>query len=278
VTVVGKINPSAAKGCGILAAVVVGIPLLVIGVVGLKTWVPLHEAGEIMDELDRSLGSEATYVPVASGEISAERMELFLELRSSLVTACDHYGSVRTGFDQVESLDARDPEDATDPQEVGEVAFGLGGAALSITPFLARFFEQRNAALLGASMGLQEYSYIYAVAYHDLLLSEQTRNEIFSDGHALSPEASGLLKGCLTRQLESRSQAEPADLFRAALEAELKEMETDSSRLIWQDGLPQPVRASVSPYRERLDQGFCGATAGLEMERSARRALRVALE
>ena len=52
-------------------------------------------------------------------------------------------------------------------------------------------------------MGLSEYSYIYAVTYHDRLLSEQTRNEIFSDGAALSPEASILLRGCLTRQLKA---------------------------------------------------------------------------
>ena len=65
---------------------------------------------------------------------------------------------------------------------MGDVAVGLGSAALSITPFLARFFELRNKALLAAEMGLDEYSYIFAVAYHDLLLTPQTLNEIFSDG------------------------------------------------------------------------------------------------
>ena len=127
-------------------------------------------------------------------------------------------------------------------------------------------------------MGLQEYSYIYAAAYHDLLLSEQTRNEIFSDGAALSPEASEVLKGCLTRQLEAMSQADTDDSLRVALETELKKLEEDPSRLIWQDGLPEAVRVSARPYREQLDRMFCGATAGLEMERSASRALRVALE
>jgi hypothetical protein len=173
VQVVGKINRPVAKGCAILAAIIVGVPLLVVGVVGVKTWVPLQEAGEVMDELDRSLGSRATYVPALSGEISAERMELFLELRASLVAACEDYGGVRKGFDAVAWLETRDPSDPGDAKEVGDVAYGLGGAALAITPFLARFFELRNDALLSASMGLQEYSYIYATAYHNLLLSEQ---------------------------------------------------------------------------------------------------------
>jgi hypothetical protein len=55
-------------------------------------------------------------------------------------------------------------------------------------------------------------------------------------------------------------------------------MDTDPTRLVWEDGLSAAVRASVIPYREQLDRLFCGATAGLEMEQGARRALIVALE
>ena len=271
---VGKINPSVLKGCAILAAVIVGVPMLIVAVVGVQTWVPLQGAGEALDELDRSLGSEATYFPALSGEIPAERMELFLELRQSLVTVCEDYGMVQKGFDSVASLEEKDTGDL---DEVGDAAAGLGGAALAITPFLARFFEQRNNALLAASMGLQEYSYIYAAAYHDLLLSENTRNEIFSDGDALSPEASIMLRGCLSRQLEAMGHADVETPQRGMLEAELKMMEGDPSRLIWQDGLPIAIRASVFPYRDQLDRTFCGATAGLEMERGARRAIWVAL-
>ena len=271
----GKINFSAAKGCAILAAVTVGVPLLVVAVVGVKTWGPLQEAGEALDELDRSLGREAVYLPAPAGEISAERMELFLDLRTSLVTACGKYGAVRKGFDSVSALESNESDDS---KEVGGAVLGLGGAALAITPFLARFFELRNDELLAASMSLQEYSYIYALAYHDRLLSKPIRNEIFSDGNALSPEASELLRGCLTRQLEARRSAEGEKAHRGTLEEELKKMEDDPSRLLWQDGLPEAVRASVMPYRERLDGVFCGATAGLEMERNARRALWVALE
>jgi hypothetical protein len=271
----GKINSPAAKGCAILAAVLVGVPLLVVGFVGVKTWGPLHEAGQSLEELDRSLGKAAAYLPAPSGEIPGARMELFLELRIFLVTACEDYGSVRKGFDSVASLESKDQGDLSD---VGGVVKDLGGASLSITPFLARFFEKRNDALLAASMGLEEYSYIYALAYHDHLLSRQTRNEIFSDGDALSPEASIQLKGCLTRQLEAVSQADTKNPGRAALEAELKKLEGDTSRLIWQDGLPEAIRNSVMPYRDQIDRLFCRATAGLEMERDSNRALRLALE
>ncbi|MHA1154445.1 MAG: hypothetical protein ACTSQ7_17690, partial [Alphaproteobacteria bacterium] len=212
-----KSKGSAAKGCAILAAIVVGIPLLMVGVVGVKTWLPLRAAGDALDQLDQSLGQQAIYHPAPSGEILAERMELFLELRTELVAACDDYGTVQKGFDLVAELETKD---SSNPSEVGDVASGLGGAALSITPFLARYFEMRNDALLAAAMGLQEYSYIYAVAYHDLLLSERTRIEIFSDGNALSPAASVLLQGCLARQSEALGQAGGDQSDRIALETE----------------------------------------------------------
>ena len=263
-----KISPSVAKGCAILAAVAVGVPLLVVGVVGVKTWVPLKRAGKALEKLDQNLGHEAVYQPAPSGAIPAERMELFLELRTKLVTACEEYSGVRKGFDSVAELESKDPGD---PKEVGDVAVGLGSAALSITPFLARFFELRNQALLAAGMGLEEYSYIYAIAYHDLLLAPKTLNEIFSDGRPLSPEASKQLRGCLARQLETTGLA-------GEVGAELKKMEDDPFRLVWQDGLPEAVHASVLPFRERLDGLFCSAAAGLEMERDSGRALRVALE
>lgn len=264
-----------AKGCGLVAAVVIGIPLLVAGVVGVKTWAPLREAGQTLEELERSLGSNANFTPAASGEIPPARMGLFLNLRTTLVTACEDYGTVRQGFDSVASLESKDSGDLGD---VGEVAKDLGGASLSITPFLARYFEKRNQALMDAAMGLEEYTYIYAVAYHDHLLSAETRNEIFSDGDALSPEASQVLKGCLTRQLEAIKEFGQDIPASHALELELKMMETDPTRLIWQDGVPAVLESSIRPHREQLDQLFCAATAGLEMERTSGRAVRLALE
>jgi len=275
VSTLGKKKFSAPKGCAILAAVIFGCFLLVFAVVGIQTWGPLKNARESMAELDKALGPNVTYRPAPSGEIPADRMEVFLTLRASLRTACDEYGDVQQGFDQVEALDAQEAGDLSD---VGEVTVGLGKASLAITPFLARFFELRNSELLAKSMGLQEYSYIYATAYHDQLLSRQTRHEIFSDGMPLSPKASLMLQGCLSRQLAAMDQAGVEAMGQDALTAELKKMEDDPGRLIWQDGLPSSLGASINPYRERLDKMFCGATAGLEMEHGSSRALRVAIE
>jgi hypothetical protein len=270
----GEESQSTGRGLVIFLAILVIVPLLVIGVVGVRTWMPLQQASRSLEELQLALGPRASYTPTLSGEIPAERMELFLELRATLVTACENYGTVQGAFEAVASMDSSQAEAG----EVGETALLLGSAALSITPFLARYFELRNNALLAATMGLEEYAYIYAVAYREQLLSERTRAQIFSGGEALSPEASTMLRGCLARQVEAMGPGDGETSEREAVKAELQRMQADPTRLIWQDGLPPAAKASVTPYRESLDRLFCGATAGLELEQGARRALRLALE
>jgi len=266
---------STTRGCLIVAAIFVAVPLLVVAVVGVKTWVPLEEAGDSLEELSRVLGSEASYRPLPSGEIPPERMELFLQIRDTVGIACAHYGEVQEGFDSVASLETKDPHDLGD---VGGVVQDLGSASLAITPFLARFFRLRNAALLERRMGLEEYTYIYALAYHDTLLNELTLQEIFSDGLALSPAASQMLQGLLLRQEEVMQEDGGGPIPAAIVVAEAERMAEDPARLLWQDALPAPLAASIEPYRERLDRVFCPATAGLEMEANPRRALAVALE
>lgn len=267
VTRMGSQGRTVAKGCLVVLALMVGVPLLIAAVVGVQTWIPLHKATESLVVLDRTLGADAAYVPLPSGRIPTERMETFLELRVRMVAACEDYGSVRRGFDSVAALETKDPGDLSD---VGDTASALGGASLAITPFLARYFELRNEALLEASMGLEEYSYIYAACYREQLLSDQTRNEIFSDGEAVSPDAALMIRECLAKQGETQADD--------SLAVELGKMEQDPTRFPWQDGLPEAVAASIAPYRDRLDDLFCGATAGLEMERNANRALWIAIK
>lgn len=266
---------STAHGCAWIAPVLIGLPLIVVSVVGVRTLMPLHQAKESLEQLERALGTAASYTPSALGAISAERMEAFVELRTRLIGACEEYRPVQLGFDSVASLET---QDEARPEDIPHVVRSLGGAAFEITPFLARFFELRNDALLSLSMGLEEYSYIYAVAYRKHLLSGRTRVEIFSGGQALSPAASEMLRGCLRRQLAAANLADVSTPWAAGLDVELQEMVNDPSRLVWQDELPETIAASVLPYRERLDSLFCPATAGLEMERGARRALWLALE
>jgi hypothetical protein len=269
----GEENPSVVKGCAVTLAILIAIPLLLVGVVGVRTWLPLRRAAQALEELQTTLGPRSYYTPTATGAIPPERVELFLEIRADLVTACGKYGAVQAGFDAVSAMDSTDAEAG----DVAGAVRSLGGAAIAITPFLAGYFEERNQALLEAGMGLEEYSYIYAMAYHDQLLAESTRIEIFSDGEALSGRASEMLMGCLDRQAATLDSGDVDPSVRKAVAGELESLESDPTRLPWQDGLPTAVAASLAPYRETLDPLFCPATAGLEMEQDSRRALRLAL-
>jgi hypothetical protein len=254
-------------GIGVL--VPVGVLVVLVSIVGVRTIRPLSNAREDMDQLELELGEAARDIPLSDGSIPATRMELFLRLRAELFDACADYGPMQRAFGTVDSLDTR-PDVGWD--DVGEVSWVLGGAAFEITPFVARYFERRNAALLAVRMGLEEYAYIYALAYRDQLLASETRRQIFSDGGANSPGASEILRGCLERQLE-RGARDPG-----SLRDEVGRMVSDDARLPWQDGAPVTITASVEAWRDRLDANFCAVTAGLEMEVNADRAIRLALE
>ncbi len=43
------------------------------------------------------------------------------------------------------------------------------------------------------------------------------------------------------------------------------------------DGLPPDVERSLAAHRGRLDETFCRATAGIDLDRDSRRALAIAL-
>lgn len=268
----GSNRTAAFKLIGLMVLVPVVIATVFTAIIGVRTMNPLTAARGSLDELEQNLGESARYTPLESGAIPALRMEAFLEIRNSLVLACEEYGPVQRAFETVDSLD---PDSGAGWEETGSLVKVLAGATFEITPFLARYFELRNDALLYVNMGLEEYSYIYAMAYHDELLSDHTRDQIFSNGDALSEEASAMLADCIRRQL---STMDPTDPRRPEIQQELARMDSDPWRLAWQDGLSASIGGSIDPYRDRLGDLFCSATAGLEMERGARRAIWLALE
>lgn len=53
--------------------------------------------------------------------------------------------------------------------------------------------------------------------------------------------------------------------WRQALAAELAAMEADPARLAWEQGLPEPTRAALEPFRARLEAGYDGMTGVLEL-------------
>ncbi len=55
------------------------------------------------------------------------------------------------------------------------------------------------------------------------------------------------------------------DLWGAALTAELAAMELETLRFPWEEGLPERIRTSLEPYRDRLDLSYDPMTSIVEM-------------
>jgi len=187
---------------------------------------------------------------------------------------CERFEGIWEKMERVEQLDEAE---SLSGREVADTTKGLGGAAAEITPFVGEFFEQRNRSLLEAEMGLGEYSYVFALAYHEQLLDETIHQELFTEGGLFSQETMATLRTILTRQLERLTVGGADDDLRRQLEDEIDAMKRDPERVPWQDGLPAPIEISLEPHREQLDRVFCKATVGIALDHSSRRALIIAL-
>jgi hypothetical protein len=57
-------------------------------------------------------------------------------------------------------------------------------------------------------------------------------------------------------QLEALNMGAGTEEDRLRLEAEIAAMETEPLRLLWETGLPDPIRQSLEPYRGQLEASY----------------------
>ena len=167
--------------------------------------------------------------------------------------------------------------------EMVKLGFGL-------VPQIAEFLKFRNQALLDAKMGMGEYYYIYTISYFSWMgklpedgpdfevtgeedsgvrlgemdieeMREERRDSMLRRLHrTLLPMLQNQHEKLMARGL-SDSQSEWKDL----LKAEIQAMEEDRFRLPWEDGLPDVIKASLDPYRDRLEQNYNTMTNPFEL-------------
>jgi hypothetical protein len=249
-------------GCGSFAAII-GLALLA---VTLRTCAPLSSANRARSELDERFGPPASYRPTPDGVIPEERLRVFLGVRDELREPCERFEAMWTKMQRVENLD----EQMASGREVASTTKGMASVSMGIAPFLGEFFDQRNNALLDAGMGLGEYSYIFVVVYRDQLHDESIHDELFFEG-GLSPEVLATLRSVIANQRDASADVPPS------LEQEIRSMAENLERLPWAEGLPDTLATSLAPYRERLDESYCGGTAGIAMDQGSGRAMKIAL-
>ncbi len=140
------------------------------------------------------------------------------------------------------------------------------------------YLQARNRALLEQKMGIGEYVFTYSLAYYSWLGHDpEDGPEITVQGggddgergfqDADSPFSPRAVRRRHRRYLLPMLHAQLASLdgehdpggdpsWRSTLAREIRRFEDDPGRMMWQDGLPAPIRESLEPYRARLEASY----------------------
>jgi hypothetical protein len=65
--------------------------------------------------------------------------------------------------------------------------------------------------------------------------------------------------------LDGEPDPRPDHGWRSTLAREIRRFEDDPGRVMWQDGLPAPIRKSLEPYRARLETTYSRTTNCFEL-------------
>ena len=277
-------------GCGALVLVVAGL-IAASALFFRDVLQEFEQADHTIETVAERFGSISGFRPHADGAIPPERIEAFLAARET-------FAAERREMDR--SLSVLSADRAGDDREEGRAGrlprlpwgvIGKTRAGVWLMHQTAGFLQQRNEALLESEIGLGEYYYIYTLAYY--VWSEKPpadgpsfklvgeRGYVFEEIEDL-PESvvreyrmkatrnslNRLFLPVLRNQLNDLDAVEDAGelgAWRALLEAEILEMETDTNRIPWEDGLPDAIVASLEPYRERLEQSYSVMCNALEI-------------
>jgi hypothetical protein len=273
-------------GCGIGCAVIILI-LIVLGVGGYMFFKNLIGEFKVQEELMATLteryGEIRDFCPDPDGSIGPSRIEAFLSVREAFAPFQE---KLEISIRELQDKAGQSEVEVKKPKNVFEmVKLGFG-----LIPQIAEFLKFRNQALLDAEMGMGEYYYIYAISYFSWLGklpedgpdfevmgpedSESRWGEMDSE-EILEERRDSMLRRLhrtllpmLQNQLEKLKATDISDTqmeWRTALESEIQSMEEDRFRLPWEDGLPDVIKASLEPYRDRLEKSYNAMTNPFEL-------------
>ena len=270
-------------GCGIFVLLLAGAGT--VGYFGVKRFAERADRiEETFDRMDATYGEPSDFVPEIDGRVPADRMEVFLTVRDAMSGVQQEVSGL------FHTLDDGDGAGVVDKIKAG----------LKFIPSLFIFIEERNNILLDHGMGVGEYQYIYSLAYYGLLDKdpsdgpgftvvsddehdsgdgwhwdikagdegeEETREKRAREVRKFVNRVQSRVIGNQLRALETAGYVEGLDYetWRAELAAEAAAMDRESLRILWEEGLPDQIRASLEPYRDRLDATYDEMTSILEM-------------
>lgn len=273
-------------GCGIGCAVIILI-LIVLGVGGYVFFKNMIGEFKVQEELMATLteryGEIREFCPDPDGSIGPSRIEAFLSVRKAFAPFQE---KLEISMRELQDKAGQSEVEVKKPKNIFEmVKLGFG-----LIPQIAEFMKFRNQALLDAEMGMGEYYYIYAISYFSWLgklpedgpdfelmgpedseshLGEMDKVEILEERRdSMLRRLHRTLLPMLQNQLEklvATGASETLSEWKDLLEAEIQAMEKDRFRLPWEDGLPDVIKASLEPYRNRLEQSYNAMTNPFEL-------------
>jgi len=264
----------------VLAGCAVGCLLVVLALGGLawmgyrwaQTAAEVIEAAErAEDQLEAEYGLVRDFTPPA-GRVAGDRIEAFLAVRELMAPQ-------RAAL--TESVEALAPA-AGKSGAIGGLRAARAG--IGMAPRILEFARARNEALLEVGMGPGEYTWLYWLTYIAWLghpVDESLLNDIMearseSDG-SIQMHIDGMdfehVEQLLRRDLEAMLRNLEVELAAHPEQAELKELVTselaaidaDSSRVPWEEGLPEAFVVGLDPYRVRIEENYSPATNLFEL-------------
>ena len=263
-------------GCG--AVLLIGLGACVVAALYLKhTFRGIEKAGSSYEALITEMGDVGDYVPPPDGAPPPDRLEAFLAVRED---AAGERAGVETATAALPP-----PELAEDGAVVGKIRVGLGVLG-DLIDGIGTYLQARNRDLLERRMSAGEYDYIYTLAYysglgHTPAEGPEIRQEpdgirvgVFDDDGGLFNERAvrrryrryvlSMVRAELA-SLEPQAEAGDGESWRSSLEHEIRRMEVDPGRVLWQDGLPPSIEASLRPFRDRLEATYSASTNRVEL-------------
>ncbi len=266
-------------GCGLMILITAGIGgglyFAIKDVVG-----EAESIDESFEALETAFGSTHDFTPAADGSISYDRMEVFLAAREATAESRDKMAGI---------LITLDGDKNTGDENKGSKSSVLDKikAGMTLIPATLAFINDRNEHLLDQGMGVGEYTYIYSMAYFAYLEKDLTDGPSFQmtgpddddDGDSgirwkvetnddednvrekrereIRRHLHTLQMSFLINQISELNDADGSlESQGPLLEEEKAAMKAARRRLLWEEGLPEPIRASLAPFAERLDESY----------------------
>ncbi|MBN2430792.1 MAG: hypothetical protein JXQ27_04920 [Acidobacteria bacterium] len=286
-------------GCGIALGVVILIVAALVGGGYFFVREIVDEVKELeasSEELTAAHGRMADFCPPPPGDLPAERIETFLDVRRATEPVRAELGNA---FKSVSQQIRRAEEDQQE-ESVFDVLKIIGDGA-GILPGMFKYFKVRNQALLDYGMGRGEYAYLYMIIYYSWLGYSPADGPPFqmtggrhrgggidwqidegSEGKdSPSPAevearrraqiirvARDIALPILRNQMAALAELpenEARNLWRQQLAAEIRYLEEEPDRLPWAEGLPSLMRDALEPFRESLESSYDRQINALEL-------------